>query len=164
VWGGTPRRTTGIIGSFVLVGISMIVIEVWPNPWFPAIGLFGMGLAEATVNAHWLSIIRAKVGLELQGRVIAMTLMLTWITVPAGFLVAGPVTERVFGPLFTPGRGIAVAIMIAGVCVVLLGIGAYRYRTVRFLEDDLPDVIPDGVVITDKDVLQQQLDESIGRI
>jgi len=155
VTGGLPRRTTGIIGSYVLIGLSMVVMGLWPHPVFPALGLFGIGLATAVLNTHWLSIVQAKVGLELQGRVIATTLMLSWMMVPAGFLLSGPLAEHVFEPLATsPGRGIGLLMITAGVCTMLLGLAAYRYRPVRFLEDDLPDVIPDAKIITDKDVLQ----------
>ena len=86
---------------------------------------------------------------------IATTLMLSWMMVPAGFLLSGPLAEHVFEPLATsPGRGIGLLMITAGVCTMLLGLAAYRYRPVRFLEDDLPDVIPDAKIITDKDVLQ----------
>ncbi|MET8046927.1 amino acid adenylation domain-containing protein [Streptosporangium sp. NPDC005286] len=162
VTGGLPRRTTGIIGSFVLIGMSMILIGLWPHPLFPALGLFGMGLATAVLNAHWLSIVQAKVGLELQGRVIATTLMFSWMMVPAGFLSAGPLVEHVFEPLAAdPGRGIALLMITAGICAALLGLAAYRYRPVRLLEDDLPDAIPDATIATDKDVLQKLADRQL---
>jgi hypothetical protein len=51
VWGGTRRRMNGILGSFGLIGISMLVIGVYPHPIFPALGLFGLGLATAVLNA-----------------------------------------------------------------------------------------------------------------
>ncbi|WP_084195840.1 hybrid non-ribosomal peptide synthetase/type I polyketide synthase [Streptosporangium amethystogenes] len=162
VTGGLRRRTTGILGSFGLIGLSMVVMGLWPHPVFPALGLFGIGLATAGVNTHWLSIVQAKVGLELQGRVIATTLMLSWMMVPAGFLLSGPLAEHVFEPLATsPGRGIALLMITAGVCTMLLGLAAYRYRPVRLLEDDLPDVIPDAKIITDKDVLQELADRQL---
>jgi hypothetical protein len=176
VWGGTERRTIGILSSFLLIGASMIVIGAYPHPAFPAAGLFGLGFATAMLNAHWLAIVQAKVGLELQGRVIATGIMLSWLMVPAGFLAAGPLAARVFQPLLDgplagsvgavvgtgPGRGIALLVIAAGVASVLLGLAAFGVRRVRRLEDDLPDVIPSGVVIRDKDALQQQVDRQLG--
>jgi hypothetical protein len=137
-----------------------------------------MGLATAFINAHWMSIVQAKVGLELQGRVIATTLMLSWAMVPAGFLSAGPLAEDVFEPLMAeggrlaglfgpmlggtgPGRGIGLLVAFAGLGAMLLGAVAFTYRPVRRLEDYLPDVIPDAVVVRDKDALQRRLDAQL---
>jgi hypothetical protein len=179
VWGGTARRMTGIIASFLLIGISMMVIGLRPDPVFPAIGLFGMGLATGVLNAHWLAIVQAKVGLELQGRVISTTLMLSWLMAPAGFLVAGPLARNVFEPLLAsdgplagsvgqiigtgPGRGIALLVILAGIGCALLAAAARAYRPVRALEEHMPDAIPSPVVITDKDLLQAQVDQTLER-
>jgi surfactin synthase thioesterase subunit/predicted MFS family arabinose efflux permease len=177
VWGGLVRRTNGILAGFLLIGASMLIIGLHPHPLFPAAGLFGMGLATAVLNAHWLSIVQAKVGLELQGRVIATTLMLSWMMVPAGFLSAGPLADHVFEPLLAPGgalagpvgtligtgtgRGIGLLVIVAGLGTILLGLAGLRYRPVRFLEDDLPDAIPDAELIADKDQLQELADRRI---
>ncbi|MFU8872798.1 amino acid adenylation domain-containing protein [Micromonospora sp. SL4-19] len=172
VWGGTRRRVTGILASFALIGASMVVIGLHPHPLFPALGLFGMGLATAVLNTHWLALVQTKVGLELQGRVIATTLMLSWLMVPAGFLSAGPLAGRMQaatapgGPLAGaagllgagPGRGIALLVVLAGLLTILLGLVAYRYRPVRTLEDVLPDAIPDRLIVTDKNRLQELAD------
>jgi hypothetical protein len=162
VWGGTARRTIGILSSFLLIGVSMVVIGLYPHPAFPALGLFGLGFATAILNAHWLAIVQAKVGLELQGRVIATGIMLSWLMVPAGFLAAGPLASRVFEPLL-PGHGIALLVIVAGVASTLLGLAAFGTRRVRRLEDDLPDVIPSGVITRNKDALQAQADLLLGK-
>jgi MFS family permease len=158
VWGGFRRRTTGILSCFALIGLSMIVTGLAAHPVFPALGLFGMGLATAILNAHWGSIVQAKVGLDLQGRVFAANLMLSWLMVPAGFALAGPLASGVFEPLAAavghPGRGMAWLVMCAGVASLALGAAAWRYRQVRLLEDKLPDAIPAPVVLKDKDLVQ----------
>jgi MFS family permease len=158
VWGGFRRRTTGILGCFVLIGLSMVVMGLAAHPVYPAIGLFGVGVATAILNAHWGSIVQAKVGLELQGRVFAASLMLSWLMVPAGFVLAGPLASGVFEPmagaLGQPSRGMAWLVMCAGVASLALGVAAWRYRRLRLLEDELPDAIPDPVVLKDKDLIQ----------
>ncbi|MDX3189667.1 hypothetical protein PV458_14790 [Streptomyces sp. MN03-5084-2B] len=152
------RRTTGILGSFAAIGAFMVVLGLAPDPVFPAVGLFGIGLASAVLNAHWGSIVQAKVGLELQGRVFAATLMVSWLMVPAGFALAGPLTDGVFEPLAAaaglPGRGMGWPAVAAGIASLLLAAGAWRYRRLRLLEDELPDAIPDPVVLKDKDAIQ----------
>ncbi|MFC4121522.1 non-ribosomal peptide synthetase/type I polyketide synthase [Nonomuraea zeae] len=163
VTGGLARRTTGILGCFVALGFAFAIIGIAPHPALPAIGLFFVGLLTALLNAHWFSIVQQKVGLDLQGRVIATNLMLSWAMVPAGFLLAGPVVERVFDPIAGAerGRGIGLLMLVAGAVTVLIGLAAARYRPVRRLEDDLPDAIPDAVVIADKDLIQEGADRQL---
>ncbi|SCF00428.1 non-ribosomal peptide synthetase/type I polyketide synthase [Micromonospora mirobrigensis] len=173
VWGGTARRTTGILGSVVLLGASLLTVGLRPDPLFPALGLFGMGLATALVNTHWLAIVQAKVGLELQGRVLSMGQMLSWLMVPAGFLSAGPLAEHVFAPLVSPGgalaavvgtgpgRGMALAAVVAGLCALALAAVGIAYRPIRDIEDELPDNDPGTVVLADKDRLQAEADRRL---
>jgi hypothetical protein len=81
--------------------------------------------------------------------------------VPAGFALAGPLASGVFEPLATaggqPGRGMAWLVMAAGVASLALGLAAWRYRRLRLLEDELPDAIPDPVVLKDKDLIQAKM-------
>ncbi|MET7835496.1 amino acid adenylation domain-containing protein [Micromonospora sediminicola] len=176
VWGGTARRTTGILASVVLLGVSLLTVGLRPDPLFPALGLFGMGLATALVNTHWLAIVQAKVGLELQGRVLAMAQMLSWLMVPAGFLSAGPLAEHVLAPLARPdgplaglvgtgpGRGMALAAILAGLCALALAAGGIAYRRIRRLEDELPDNDPGSVVLADKDRIQEEADRRLAAV
>ncbi|MFF4809647.1 amino acid adenylation domain-containing protein [Micromonospora chersina] len=173
VWGGTARRTTGILASVVLLGVSLLTVGLHPSPLFPALGLFGMGLATALVNTHWLAIVQAKVGLELQGRVLSMGQMLSWLMVPAGFLTAGPLAEHVFAPLAAPGgplagvvgtgpgRGMALAAITAGLCALALAAAGIGYRPIRDVEDELPDNDPGSVILADKDRLQEEADRQL---
>jgi surfactin synthase thioesterase subunit/MFS family permease len=173
VWGGTARRTTGILASVVLLGASLLTVGLRPSPLFPALGLFGMGLATALVNTHWLAIVQAKVGLELQGRVLSMGQMLSWLMVPAGFLTAGPLAEHVFAPMVSPGgllaavvgtgpgRGMALAAIVAGLCSLALAAVGIAYRPIRHVEDELPDNDPGTVIVADKDRLQAEADRRL---
>ncbi|MFJ5666796.1 MFS transporter [Micromonospora chalcea] len=180
VWGGTSRRTTGVLVGILLLGVAMIVAGLRPNPVFPAIGLFGLGLTSALVNTHLLALVQAKVGLELQGRVLATNLMLTWLMVPVGFLTAAPLAERVFTPLVSgtrpvadlaavlvghgPGRGIALTAVAAGLCSLLLAAVGWSYRPIRRLEDELPDADPGTVIVADKDRIQDEADRRLAEL
>jgi MFS family permease len=177
VWGGFNRRANGMIGSVVLIGLSVALVGLQPNAAFPFIGLFGFGFALAFLDTHWSSIIQAKVGLELQGRVFAMNMMLAFLMRPLSFVAAGPLTDgmfeplmmpdgalsAVFGPVFGvgPGRGIGILISFIGVILFVWGIIGLKYRPLRYMEDILPDAVPDAVIIKDKDELQQQLDRQL---
>ncbi|TDP97977.1 non-ribosomal peptide synthetase/type I polyketide synthase [Labedaea rhizosphaerae] len=160
VWGGFRRRTTGILSCFGIIGGSMFVMGLAPNSLFPALGLFGAGFGTAVLNAHWSAIVQTKVGLDLQGRVFAANMMISWLMIPIGFGLAGPLVSGVFEPLAAsaghPGRGMAWLVMTAGVLAVLIGVAAWRKRSVRLLEDELPDAIPDPVVVKDKDIIQER--------
>jgi hypothetical protein len=141
------------------------------------VGLFGMGLAAALSNAHWLALIQTKVGLELQGRVVAADNLISWSIQPLGFILAGPLSDRIFEPLMSgdgpvarslgtliglgPGRGMGLMMILAGVVSVALTITAYRYRPLRLLEDILPDAIPEATIAADKDELQRQADRQL---
>ncbi|MFR9778050.1 amino acid adenylation domain-containing protein [Micromonospora sp. MS34] len=173
VWGGTARRTTGILGSVVLLGASLLTVGLHPSPLFPTLGLFGMGLATALVNTHWLAIVQAKVGLELQGRVLSMGQMLSWLMVPAGFLSAGPLAEHVFAPMVSaggplaavvgtgPGRGMALAAIVAGLCALALAAAGIAYAPIRNVEDELPDNDPGRIILADKNRLQEEADRQL---
>ncbi len=180
IWGGTRRRADGMIGFVLLFGLAVLTTGLAPNPLFPAIGMFGFGLALTLTNAHWQALIQMKVGLELQGRVVSMNQMLGWSMIPLGFITTGPLVERFFepwmavgGPLenslgaligMGAGRGMGLLMMVVGVLYLLLGVGGLAYRPLRYMEDALPDAIPDALITADKDELQRQADEALAKL
>jgi DHA3 family macrolide efflux protein-like MFS transporter len=78
---------------------------------------------------------------------------------PLSIITAGPLADNIFEPLMAvngvlstsigeiigtgPGRGIGLMIIIAGVLTVIVSILAYLYPRVRYLEDELPDMVED---------------------
>jgi MFS family permease len=173
IWGGARRRINGIIGANFLLGLSCIMIGIRADALFPTLGLFGTGFAVAVINAHWLTVIQNKVGMELQGRVVSVNLMLVMAMVPLGFITASPLADGVFNPIANgqwaslvhalvgtgPGRGIGLLLVLAGLLIVIWTIAASQYRPIRYLEDDLPDVFADPVIEQDKDLLQDRADQ-----
>ncbi|MFD6610001.1 hypothetical protein ACFWD1_14060 [Micromonospora chalcea] len=139
--------------------MAMIVAGLRPNPVFPAIGLFGLGLTSALVNTH---------------------LMLTWLMVPVGFLTAAPLAEQVFTPLVSgtgpvadlaavlvgqgPGRGIELTAVAAGLCSLLLAAVGWSYRPIRRLEDELPDADSGTVIVADKARIQDEADRRLAEL
>ncbi len=171
LWGGTRRRADGMVGFVILWGLSAMVVGLRPAPIFPMIGLFGVGLALAIINAHWQTLVQTKVGLELQGRALSTTQMLAWSMIPLGNITAGTLADHLFEPLLAsdgalagtigqligsgPGRGMGLLVILAGALMVLWGVLGYRHRPLRFVEDELPNAIPEGVIVADKDRLQE---------
>lgn len=177
LWGGFRRRVVGMVGFVALFGASALVIAAGPAAAYPMAGMFGIGVCTAFINAHWLSLVQVKVGLELQGRVIAANQMLARSLMPLGTLLAGWLVDRVFQPLLADARwapllqpwvgtgaarGTAVMIMIVGVLSIALTALGLLYPPLRRLEEALPDAIP-GAVILDKDTIQRQADEALAR-
>ncbi|MCB8977444.1 MAG: amino acid adenylation domain-containing protein [Ardenticatenaceae bacterium] len=177
IWGGTRRRAEGMIGFTLLFGVSTVIIGLRPTAIFPIVGMLGIGIATAFINAHWQALIQTKVGLELQGRVIATNDMLSWSLMPLGFVLAGALADRVFepfmggsSPLATAvgsvigsgaGRGMGLMIIVIGLLLLFAALLGFRYRPLRYMEDILPDAIPDAVVVKDKDELQALADQQL---
>ncbi len=177
LWGGTKRRAEGIVSFVMFFGLFAVVMGMRPSPIYPAIGLFGFGFSIAIVRSHWQALIQTKVGLELQGRVLATSSMLATAMMPLGQALAGPLADKVFEPLMVsggalansigrligvgPGRGIGLIMILVGVIGQTWAILGYLYRPLRFMEDTLPDAIPDAVIVTDKDELQRLADRQL---
>ncbi len=176
-WGGTERRMTGMIAFVGVSGLASIIMGIQPNAVYAAVGFFGLGLTGALIDAHWRTLIQTKVGLELQGRVLSTNRMMALSTMPLGALAAGPLVDRVFEPLMAnegllsstigsfigtgPGRGIALVMIIVGLLRIILASIGFSYKPLRNMEDDLPDAIPDAIIVDDKDLLQAMADKQL---
>ncbi len=177
IWGGTKRRAEGMIGFYVLMGIGIMIIGIRPEAGTQTLGYFLFGVSLSLINAHWQALMQLKVGLELQGRVIAINQMFALSMMPLGYLVSGYLADNVFEPFMASGlllaekiswvigsgsgRGIGLIILIAGFIVTVLGFVSYHYPVLRYMEDELPDAIPDAEVIVEKDQLQKLEDHKL---
>jgi surfactin synthase thioesterase subunit/MFS family permease len=177
LWGGMKRRAEGVVSFVMLFGLFSVLMGLRPSPIYPAIGLLGFGFSIAIVQSHWYTLIQTKVGLYLQGRVIATSNMLATAMMPLGQVLAGPLADKVFEPLMAasgplsdsvgrlidvgPGRGIGLLMILIGVIGQVWAILGYRYRPLRFMEDALPDAVPDVLIAADKDELQKQADRQL---
>ncbi|MFE7750951.1 amino acid adenylation domain-containing protein [Streptomyces sp. NPDC057428] len=167
-WGGTRRRAIGMIGATIGVGAGTVVMGLHASVPLVALGLTLRMGAMAVLNAHWLSIIQVKVGQELQGRVLATNVTLALATQPVGFLAAGPLADHVFAPALREhaalgsmlgsgaGRGMALLLIVSGVCVIVWGALGLCFRPLRRLEDGLPDATPDHETERDLDAVQER--------
>lgn len=157
VWGGTRRRATGMIGFVVGSGIGVLIMGVWPALWLVGAGLFVRLACMSIGNAHWLSIIQVKVGPELQGRVLAVNVMLATAMQPIGFLTAGPLADWAQPYTSGAGRGAAAVLFASGVLLVVWGLLGLRHRPLHHLEDLVPDAAPPPEAAADLDAIQDRV-------
>ncbi|MFI9503427.1 amino acid adenylation domain-containing protein [Nocardia sp. NPDC052566] len=176
IWGGTARRADGMLLFMGANNFGLVLIGFAGAPWLIAIGMFGMAFTESIINGHWIALVQRKVGLELQGRVLALFITIVTVAMPLGYLVTGPLADRVFRPMLEPGgaladalgpvlgtgpgRGLALVIAVCGLLLTGWTTLAWHNRTLRFVEDVLPDAVPDSE-IEDADTEQRRADERL---
>jgi multisubunit Na+/H+ antiporter MnhF subunit len=135
-WGGTRRRTTGMILSVAGIGTGTVLMGLNASVPVVATGLALRMAALSIMNAHWLAIIQVKVGPHLQGRVLATNLLLALATQPIGLLAAAPLAGTLGD---SPGPGMAHLLVITGTGLIIWALVALTARPLRTLETTLPD-------------------------
>ncbi|GAA1609416.1 non-ribosomal peptide synthetase/MFS transporter [Actinoplanes couchii] len=147
VWGGTARRSSGMLLAMGLGSVAMVCVGITTVPALIIVGMFFTGVAEALADGHWIAVLQSKVDLELQGRVLSLFITLMMLTVPVGYLLVGPLAERYVQPLFSSeGRGLALLIVISGLLQLAWAIRGWYTPRLRLIEDELPDAIrPDRI-------------------
>jgi MFS family permease len=162
LWGGPRRRVSGILGFHLLASLAFIVMGSRPSLVLVTISAFVIFLCMPVINGCNRALMNLKVEPGVQGRVFATSRMITSLTQPLGYVIAGPLADKVFGPLLAPGgplsgsiglilgtgpgRGIGLLFVIAGTLAVSVTAGAYLYRPFRDVESDLPDIAEEQIV------------------
>lgn len=154
-WGGFKRKIKGVLLGMIGAGVSKIVFGLGRIPWIwiPAqfCSSFNFPLNGSSDTAIWL----AKVPPNVQGRVFAAQSLLLQIASAVGYLIAGPLADRVFAPalqsggvlvgilgeLFGTGAGAGIALLyvICALCMLLVGFLGFFVPVLRDVEDILPD-------------------------
>jgi hypothetical protein len=158
VWGGPKRRMYGVFGFELLIGLGIFFLGVRASIPLIMVAGFGAYFSAAFFLGSDQAILQTKVAPEVQGRVFAVRRALGGSSLPLGYLVAGPLADRIFEPLMATngllagsigqiigvgtGRGIGLLLAISGAMVMLVTVAGYQYPRLRLLEDELPDVIP----------------------
>ena len=156
-WGGTKRKMTGIYLGVLIGGLGLMFGGLRSVFWWIALGIFFFLFPIPTVNAQLRSIIQVKSPPDLQGRVFSVVFMIARLGPTIGFLISAPLAAQifepgmmpggsltsVFGPLFGigTGRGIGLMMSLAGVGFWLTTALMYVYPRLRFVEDELPDIL-----------------------
>ncbi|MFD4786142.1 amino acid adenylation domain-containing protein [Streptomyces sp. NPDC058459] len=175
LWGGTSRRTHGMIVSMAVASLAMVLVGI-ASPVLIVTGMFLLAFGESLADGHWIALVQTKVGLELQGRVLAIFMTLMMLTMPIGYLVVGPLAEHYVQPLLEPGgaladtvgvllgtgpgRGLALLVVVSGLLQLGWAARGWTRPRLRLLEDDLPDALPPAE-IGDLDDLQGHADAQL---
>lgn len=117
-WGGPKRRVHGVLGGMVLecmLGIFLMGLGRTVPIWALAGGLlmFFVPIINSSNQAIW----QAKVAPDVQGRVFGARRVIAQFSYLIGFIVAGPLADRLFEPAMQPGGA------LAGIFGGLLGTG-----------------------------------------
>ncbi|AUI59560.1 non-ribosomal peptide synthetase/MFS transporter [Amycolatopsis sp. BJA-103] len=159
LWGGTTRRSHGMLIAMGVGSVAMILVGLTTSPALIIAGMFLVGFGESLADGHWIAIIQGKVNLELQGRVLSLFITLMMLTMPLGYLVVGPLAERFVQPLLdSPGRGLALLIVLSGLLQLAWAVRGWLNPRLRLIEDELPDAVPPANIGT-RDDLQREADE-----
>ncbi|MEM7051542.1 MAG: MFS transporter [Acidobacteriota bacterium] len=157
-WGGPKKKILGILGLAPLISVGLVVTGATASvPWI-ACGLFLVFFTFPILNGCSQAIWQTKVEPDVQGRVFAIRSLVAQGTAPLGFLLAGPLSDRVFGPLLAEGgpladtfvgqvigvgagRGVGLLMVTMGGVFLVLTLLAFASGSLRRLEDELPDAV-----------------------
>ncbi|MER7169915.1 MFS transporter [Streptomyces mesophilus] len=157
-WGGPPKRIHGIAGLAVPLGFFLCLGALRPSIALVAIAAFGFQFSSMIIEGTSRSVLQTEVEPGMQGRAFASFNMITNTVLFTGYMLAGPVSERIFEPLLRqdgaladtvgrvigvgPGRGSAFLILLLGVAVLIIARLGYLSRDLRALRDDVPLTAP----------------------
>lgn len=155
VWGGPKRKVYGVLGGMFIVAIFSSVMGIGQSlPVWAAALFFGMFIMP-TINGSSQAIWQSKVAPDVQGRVFSTRLLIAQLSVPIAMLMAGPLADLFFEPSMReggslvsvfgglvgsgPGAGMALMLVISGICGGLAAVAGYSFRVIRNAEDILQD-------------------------
>ncbi len=143
LWGGPRKRVHGVFWGMALSSLALALMGLADSPQAWAVLAFLESLFIPVLNGSNQAIWQAKVPLEVQGKVFAARRMIAWFANPLAMLLSGPLADRVFGPRYGQGEGIALMLLLFGGLGVALGLSGYLLPQVREAERLLPDAKPD---------------------
>lgn len=149
-WGGPRRRIHGVAGFAIPLGLFLCLGALRPSVTLVAIAAFGFMFCSVIIDGTSRSILQVEVEQDMQGRTFAAFNMVTNTVLFTGYLLAGPVAERVFEPLLRdggdlvgsvgkvlgtgPGRGSAFLLLLLGAAVLVTAAAGYLSPGLRSLE------------------------------
>lgn len=149
-WGGPRRRIHGVAGFAVPLGLFLCLGALRPSVPLVAVAAFGFMFCSMIIDGTSRSILQVEVEQDMQGRTFAAFDMATNAVLLGSYLLAGPVSERIFEPLLVadgplagsvgrvlgtgPGRGSALLLLLLGGVVLLTAAAGYLSPALRSLQ------------------------------
>jgi len=161
---GLPKKrihaALGLTAISFMFGDFLFAVGRTVPAWVVAalVAAFFIPLLVSGERAIWQS----KVPPDIQGRVFAARDMLRTAMAPLGYLLAGPLADRIlepamavggglsntFGWLVGTGPGAGMALMFVGTATLgtVISLSGYFFHSIRHIEDELPDydLLPDA--------------------
>jgi len=155
VWGGPKRLISGVTVFDFMTGFYTMTMGFHTYIPLLAVTLFllmsGFPISNGCCKVIW----QKKIESDIQGRIFALTRMISWSSLPFAYIIAGPLADHVFEPMMAQdgllagsigkiigvgqGRGIGLLFIFLGGFTMLASIAAFLYPRLRRLEDELPD-------------------------
>jgi MFS family permease len=158
IYGAVRRRVRTILIYSVIISTMISLFGMAQT--IPALAIVALlvQIPSAIVNTIVGSLLQAKVAPDVQGRVFAVIDHFAMLLSPVGYLLAGPLADRVFEPmvgspawqpfaaLFGTGAGAGIGLMftISGILALITVMVARISRTIWTMEDTLPDYQPEA--------------------
>jgi DHA3 family macrolide efflux protein-like MFS transporter len=163
LWGGPQRRVNGVLCFALLESVFLMFLGLLrPSAMLAATCAFGVLFAVPLLAGCSQTIWQRKVHGSIQGSVFAVRFVIAQGVFPFAFVLAGPLADRVFEPLMNqggflsssvgsvlgtgPGRGMGLIFVVLGLLGALGVALAATSRSLRCLEDELPD---DGLALSE---------------
>ncbi|MBS1721817.1 MAG: MFS transporter [Armatimonadetes bacterium] len=157
VTGGLKNRLLGVFLGGGLIGLFMACVGLRQDlVWIAASGFLCMAFSPVT-NASSQAIWQSKVPHELRGRVFSVRRMIAQGTAPIAMLAAGPLVDKVVGPMMMPGgalastwgriigtgpgRGAGLVFVVMGLLTLVVSILFYITPRIRRIDADVPDAV-----------------------
>jgi len=158
-WAGIKRPARVIILGWMLsslIGLTLLGVGQVFIIWL--IAIIVDSIFDPIVNVSIDSFLQAKVPPDLQGRVFSASDFLAQAMIPFTALIAGYLGDRVFEPAMRtggelattfgwlvgtgPGSGFGLLILLCGVGGTLVGVTGYLTRSIRNVDQLVPDFHP----------------------
>jgi hypothetical protein len=156
VWKNTQSLIKIVLAAIFLQGFLLCgagwYFSIVSLPIFAG-GLLAYTFACPIIIGFSQTIWQNKVAPSEQGRVFSSRFAFEWSLKLFSFIIAGPLADKVFEPLFSAnnplvssiswftgvgdGRGIAVMFSLIGIINIVTVVFAYRYPHLRRLEDEI---------------------------
>ncbi|HSK77090.1 MAG TPA: MFS transporter [Thermoanaerobaculia bacterium] len=158
IWGGPKNRAGAIFAVLLFQGCVLFLGGVEPSIPLIAMAAFGFMFTSPILGGCNQAILQSKVAPEIQGRVFGMAAFIVACTIPLAAALAGPLVDRVFQPLLSPGgaladtfvgsligvgpgRGVGLLFVVLGVLVLIIVSLAFLNPRLRRVETELPDAV-----------------------